>query len=228
MSGTGLFACQLAKNVFKAGKVITTVSTGKVSKVAELLGEGVVDESESILLPFEPTRRTQTPRTLLTLQVIDYKTTNPSAKIPPKSVDFLFDTIGDALNYLPLMTPESGTIITIAILTSGDVLANSSLMRLNADGTQKATVPFPVRCALNVLDRVRVLRAARWQVKYESIFLEPNGADLELLKGWVEEGLVRTVVGRRVSLKEVEGVREACQVVFRGTGGIGKAVIVVE
>lgn len=51
MSGTGLFACQLAKNVFKAGKVITTVSTGKVSKVAELLGEGVVDESESILLP---------------------------------------------------------------------------------------------------------------------------------------------------------------------------------
>lgn len=45
VSGTGLFACQLAKNVFKAGKVITTVSTAKVSKVDELLGQGVVDES---------------------------------------------------------------------------------------------------------------------------------------------------------------------------------------
>lgn len=40
-----MFACQLAKNVFKAGKVITTVSTAKVPKVKELLGDGIVDES---------------------------------------------------------------------------------------------------------------------------------------------------------------------------------------
>lgn len=47
VSGTGLFACQLAKKIFHAGKVITTVSTGKKSKVNELLGDNVVDESES-------------------------------------------------------------------------------------------------------------------------------------------------------------------------------------
>jgi NADPH:quinone reductase-like Zn-dependent oxidoreductase len=47
VGGTGIFACQLAKNIFKAGKVITTVSTNKVDKVEELLGEGIVDESES-------------------------------------------------------------------------------------------------------------------------------------------------------------------------------------
>lgn len=46
LGGTGAFACQLAKNVFKAGKVITTVSTAKVGRVAELLGEGVVDQSK--------------------------------------------------------------------------------------------------------------------------------------------------------------------------------------
>lgn len=45
VSGTGAFACQIAKNVMKAGKVITTVSTSKVAKVPELLGEGVVDQS---------------------------------------------------------------------------------------------------------------------------------------------------------------------------------------
>lgn len=46
MSGTGLFACQLAKTVFGAGKVITTVSTSKVAKVPELLGEEVVDQGK--------------------------------------------------------------------------------------------------------------------------------------------------------------------------------------
>lgn len=44
VGGTGCYACQLAKTVFKAGRVITTVSTSKVSKVSELLGEGIVDE----------------------------------------------------------------------------------------------------------------------------------------------------------------------------------------
>jgi hypothetical protein len=38
----------MAKNGFGAGKVITTVSTEKVKKIVELLGEGVVDEG---LLP---------------------------------------------------------------------------------------------------------------------------------------------------------------------------------
>lgn len=52
VGGTGAYACQLAKNVFKAGKVITTVSTSKVPKVPELLGEGVVDESKFFILSF--------------------------------------------------------------------------------------------------------------------------------------------------------------------------------
>lgn len=46
VSGTGAYACQIAKNVFHAGKVITTVSTAKVDKVPELLGKGTVDQSE--------------------------------------------------------------------------------------------------------------------------------------------------------------------------------------
>lgn len=46
MSGVGSVAAQMAKNVYRAGKVITTVSTSKVSKIEELLGKGVVDKSE--------------------------------------------------------------------------------------------------------------------------------------------------------------------------------------
>lgn len=48
VGGTGLFACQLAKNVFHAGKVITTVSTSKIPKLKELLGENTVDHSKAL------------------------------------------------------------------------------------------------------------------------------------------------------------------------------------
>lgn len=132
------------------------------------------------------------------------------------------------MSYLSLMVPSTGTIVTISILTSGDVLQNSSLMRLSPDGKEKAIVPFPIRCALNTLDRIRVVRASRWHVKYSAIFLEPNGEDLDLIRGWVEDGKVRTVVGNRASFKDLKAVRDACQVVFDAKGGIGKSVIVLE
>lgn len=222
MSGTGLFACQLAKNVFKAGKVITTVSTAKVPKVNELLGEGVVDESKSLAFDARPMHQDELTSTVL---VIDYKKLDPKAVIPASSVDFIFDTTGSAMDYLSLMRPK-GAIVTVSILPSGDVLQNSSLMRLSPDTPDKATVPFPIRVGLNVLDRIRVARASRYGVKYSSIFLEPNATDLALIRQYVEEGRLRTVVGTTTHFQDLEGVRDACQVVFDGKGGVGKSVIV--
>lgn len=46
VSGVGSVAVQMAKNVYGAERVITTVSTAKVSMVDGLLGKDVVDESE--------------------------------------------------------------------------------------------------------------------------------------------------------------------------------------
>ncbi|KAF7717347.1 Zinc-type alcohol dehydrogenase superfamily protein [Penicillium ucsense] len=200
LSGTGLFACQLAKNVFKAGKVITTVSTAKVARVSELLGDGVVDE------------------------IIDYTKQDPKTVIPSQSIDFLFDTMGDSMNYLMLMRPK-GAIVTISILTSGDVLQNSGLMRRSPDKDDKAIVPFPVRVTLNLLDRIRTFRASRYGVEYSAIFLEPNAQDLNSLREWIDAGKLRTVVGNIVSVKDAEAVRKACQVVYDSKGGVGKSVI---
>jgi hypothetical protein len=129
------------------------------------------------------------------------------------------------MDYLSLMRPN-GAIITVSIVTSGDVLQNSSVMRRSPDKTDKATVPFPIRIALNVMDKIRVMRASRYGVKYASIFLEPNATDLDLIRGWVEEGRLKTIVGTSVDAKDIGAVREACQVVFDGKGGVGKAVIV--
>ncbi|GIC92867.1 uncharacterized protein Aud_009342 [Aspergillus udagawae] len=195
-----LYLLGLAKNVFNAGKVISTVSTSKVPHVKELLGDSVVDE------------------------IIDYRKTDPKTAIPPQSVDFLFNTTGDSMTYLSLMRPTS-VIVSIAILTSGDVLQNSNLMRLSPDSNDRATVPFPIRIALNVLDRIRTIRAPRHGVKYSAIFLEPNAKDLDSFREWVDSGKLRTVVGTKVPYKDLEAVRKACQVVFGSKGGVGKSVI---
>lgn len=88
-------------------------------------------------------------------------------------------------------------------------------------------LPTPVRLGLNFLDCVRKMRARRYGVNYSYLFLDPNGKDLDELRGFVEEGKMRTVVGKTVLLKDVEAVRDACQVVYSGRGGVGKTVVKV-
>lgn len=194
LSGTGAYCCQLAKNVFKAGKVITTVSTGKIPKIPEYLGEGVID------------------------QVIDYTKSDPTTEIPAGSVDFMFDTVGIAMSCLHLMTPKTGYIVSISTTPSGDYLAEAGGMQIG----------FPFRQVLNAIDSVRVWRAKRWNVTYRYIFMHPDGKDLEELKEHAEKGKLRAVVGNTVHYKDVSAVKEACDVVFKGKGGIGKQVISFE
>ncbi|CAG7970014.1 unnamed protein product [Penicillium olsonii] len=197
LSGTGLFACQLAKNVFHAGKVITTVSTSKIPKVKELLGETTVDE------------------------VIDYTKSDPREVIQAGSVDFLFDTIGSSMEFLSLMKPQTGCIISVSTMPSGSQLQDSSIMDL----PHKPTIPFVPRTALNAMDCVRKLRARRYGVEYSYMFLESTGEDLDELRGHVEEGRLRTVVGTTVPLSDIKAVQDACQIVYSGKGGLGKVVI---
>ncbi|CAG8936109.1 unnamed protein product [Penicillium salamii] len=199
LSGTGLFACQLAKNVFHAGKVITTVSTSKMSKVKELLGESTVDE------------------------VIDYTKSDPRQVIQAGSVDFLFDTVGSSMEFLSLMKPQSGCIISVATMPSGTQLQDSSIMDL----PHKPTIPFAFRMALNAMDCVRKVRARRYGVEYSYMFLESSGEDLDELRAHVEEGRLRTIVGTTAHLSDIKAVQDACQIVYSGKGGLGKVVLKV-
>lgn len=86
---------------------------------------------------------------------------------------------------------------------------------------------LPIRLGLNLMDCTRRFRARRYGVTYSYMFLESSHEDLDLLRGLVEEGKLRTVVGTTVSLRDVEAVRDACQVVYSGKGGLGKTVIKV-
>lgn len=88
-------------------------------------------------------------------------------------------------------------------------------------------VPVHVRLTLNMLDFIRKLRARRYGVAYSYIFLDPNGNDLDQLTRHIEEGKLKPIVGTTVNFNDIEAVRKACQVVYSGQGGLGKAVIKV-
>ncbi|KAF4969189.1 hypothetical protein FSARC_3565 [Fusarium sarcochroum] len=197
LSGTGALACQLAKNVFHAGKVITTVSTSKLPKVPELLGEGVVD------------------------QIIDYTKQSPSAVIASRSVDFCFDTTGQAMEFLSLMVPSTSMIVSISTKPSASTFQGSSVMQ-RPDNPQ---LPLIGRVFLDAADTLRRARAWRWGVKYMYLFLNPNREDLDQLTGYVEKGQLKPVVGARVNLRDIDAVRQACELTYKGKGGLGKTVI---
>ncbi|KAF4946483.1 hypothetical protein FGADI_11121 [Fusarium gaditjirri] len=199
LSGTGAIACQLAKNVFHAGKVITTVSTSKIPKVPTLLGEGTVD------------------------QIIDYTKQKVSEAIPPKSVDFCFDTTGQSMEFLSLMVPSTGMIASISTTPSASTLQASSVMRR----PDNPRIPFTGRLFLDAADAIRRLRAWRWGVTYMYHFLDPNREDLDSLTGYVENGSVKPVVGTRVDMRDIKAVREACDQTYKGKGGLGKTVFEV-
>ncbi|EGX88787.1 alcohol dehydrogenase, putative [Cordyceps militaris CM01] len=200
LSGTGAYGLQIAKHLFKAAKVITTVSTSKMPRVPELLGETVVD------------------------QIIDYTKEDPIKSIPAGSVDFIFDTTGQATEFLPLLVKGSGLVVSISTAPSGATLQNSSFM-----GTpEKTRLPIVVRVFLDAADQLRKLRALFYGVEYKYLFMEPNGRDLALLRDAAEKGELRPVVGLRVDFGDIDKVREACWQTYKGKGGLGKTVFEVK
>ncbi|KAK1494838.1 UMTA methyltransferase [Colletotrichum tamarilloi] len=90
LSGGGFSAIQVAKNVFGARKIISTVSTSKMSLVEQHL-PGMVDE------------------------LIDYTTTDVGSVIPKGSVDFMYNTQWNTMGPgIPLLNPKTGILMSIA------------------------------------------------------------------------------------------------------------------
>jgi NADPH:quinone reductase-like Zn-dependent oxidoreductase len=164
----------------------------------------------------------------LGILVIDYQKSDPKVVIPQGSVDCLIDTTGASMEYLPLIKPKTGAIVTISIIPSGEALQNSSVMRLSPDSQEKAHVPIFIRYLLNFLDYIRRMRASYYGVYYKAIFLEPNGKDLDSIRQWFEEGKLRTVIGTTAHFKDINAVQDACQMVYNSKGGIGKSVILFQ
>ncbi|KAJ5086826.1 hypothetical protein NUU61_008133 [Penicillium alfredii] len=115
-------------------------------------------------------------------------------------------------------------IVSVSTLPSGDQLQSSSLMDL----PHRPKIPMPFRMGLNLSDQIRKLRARRYNTEYSYMFLESSGKDLDDLRRHVEEGRLRTIVGTTVDLQDTSSVRNACDIVYSGRGGLGKVVIRVK
>lgn len=156
--------------------------------------------------------------------MIDYTKTDPLKAIPAQSVDFIFDTTGQATDFMPLLVKGSGLVVSIATTPSGATLQNSSVM----DTPDKPRLPVVARVFLDATDGLRKLKARFYGVEYKYIFINPNGKDLTDLKDAADEGKLRPVVGLRVDLCNIEKVREACWQTYKGKGGVGKTVFEVK
>lgn len=152
--------------------------------------------------------------------VIDYTKEDPSTVIPRQSVDFFFDTTGQAMEFLSLMVPSTSCIVSISTAPSAATLQSSSVMQR----PDNPSIPLIGRLFLDGADALRRLRAWRWGVTYMYWFLDPNAEDLKTLTGYVEKGKLVPVVGARVDMRQIDKVREACSLTYKGKGGLGKTV----
>ena len=192
LSGTGSFSVQLAKNVFGAGEVVSTLSTAKMGIVEGLLGKGTPD------------------------RIIDYTKSDVVKAVGRGTLDYMFDPVGGTLAAVPLMK-KNGVIISIS------TLPKAKHMQEYGDD-----VALFLRVMLDVVNWLLVTWTGWRGVRYEYWALAGSTRDLERLAGWVDEGMVKPVVGMEVKLSDIEGVRKGCQQIYDAKGGVGKFVILVD
>lgn len=190
LSGTGLFGIQLAR-IFGAAKIVTTLSPGKLERAKEFFG------GEDI-------------------EYVDYTAGDVVTKIGLGSVDFLYDTMGVSITYLPVMK-KGGAVVTISTLPSGNEMAKNF-----------PQMPTVIRWVMNAMYAWNQRKCRAAGVGYAYMFMQPSLDKLEDLDRWVAEGKLKTLVGRTAKLGDLEEVRRGCQAILDGKGGVGKFVIEIE
>jgi NADPH:quinone reductase-like Zn-dependent oxidoreductase len=149
-------------------------------------------------------------------QIIDYTKEDVGKAAGTQSVDFMFDTVNGTLLALPLMKKGSW-IISVSAVPSGKMMKE-----------RMPDLALFLRVFMDIADWF--LRSwASWKgVNYSYLLLRGDPEDLDRLAGWLDEGIVKPVVGTQVKLSDIETVSKGCQQIFDGKGGVGKLVINID
>lgn len=127
------------------------------------------------------------------------------------------------MQFLSLMVPKTGTIISISTQPSATDLQQSSFFKR----PDKPQIPLLPRLFLDGLDAVAKFRARRYGVIYSYMFLECSAADLDVLSSYVEAKKIKPVIGSSVTFRDLQKVKDACTQAYEGKGGTGKTVFVM-
>ncbi|HWU90332.1 MAG TPA: NADP-dependent oxidoreductase, partial [Kofleriaceae bacterium] len=121
-------------------------------------------------------------------EVIDYTKHEPL----PQGLDAVFDTLGGA-----------GELASIAAVRRGGVVVGIGGL---PDGAfAREWLPAWVRPGLWLMTSKRRRAEAKAGVRFASLFMRPDGAQLEELAGWIDAGKLRPVVHRTFEFGDVEG-----------------------
>lgn len=116
-------------------------------------------------------------------------------------------------------------IVSISSTPSGSVI-QATLAHQTPENTPTRKVPFLIKTFLDASDAVRRFQAKRGGVgDYQFLFVAENGEELEELKGYVEAGKLKPVVGSTVDVRDIEKLRQACNLTNQGKGPVGKTVL---
>ncbi|TFK73433.1 GroES-like protein, partial [Pluteus cervinus] len=198
LSGTGSATIQLAKHIYGASKVITSVSTSKISLIDTLLPPGSVD------------------------QVIDYQVNpDPSKVVGNGQVDVYFDCVQTVMQsgHLAMLKPGGrGVVSSITSAPRGEEM--EKLLRAPWFVKRVMDVAF----WWNSLKVYWFYGGIHWEVVLAAVTPREEGGEygLDMIAKWMEQGKIRPVVGRSEKLSNLAKVIEACQVIESGKGGVGK------
>jgi hypothetical protein len=159
--------------------------------------------------------------------VIDYKKNDPTSTIPKGSVDFILDTTSAAMQYLPLLTPKTGVVISVAISFSTAPSGNEAQASEALNRPDHPKLPLLARCFFDVANNVSKLRAWRYGVHFDYLSLKQDRKGLDRLREYIEDGRLKTVVGKVIDIRDFETVKQACQETLTGKGSVGKTVIAI-
>lgn len=147
-------------------------------------------------------------------QIIDYTTQDIHKECPAGSVDFLYNTQWVMTSLIPLVKPKTGVIVSIAIYPTSATVK-----------TILPSVPFFMAWILSLINIWYSWKLRGTGIHYTFISGTPLVSDLDTVAKWVEEGKLKAVVGKVAELEDINAVREGCQEVVTGKGGLGKFVI---
>ncbi|KAK3356631.1 chaperonin 10-like protein [Lasiosphaeria hispida] len=151
-------------------------------------------------------------------QVVDYTTQDVLSEVGRGTVDLVLNTQKDMVGLFPLANPESGAVVSIASVPSGATVRKIM-------GTVKAPLLWLIISLVNVVHYWYTWKLKGTNVKQD--FVSGNMGEREALERageWIAAGKIRAVM-TVVNIDDIEAVRQKCDLVATGKGGLGTLVV---